>query len=124
MRLRRERAAPPVEMREGLCPFCRPGDPFPCERCPDSQVIRFPASFSKEDDAKLRELVESCRPWPYVAVELARPEAVVYARAMSLGIKSPRPEPGAYIIIRASRDPDAPAVDIHDPTLHDEAVRP
>ncbi len=122
----RRRLPPPAadDLREGRCPFCRPGDPFPCERCGDTRVIKFPATWTLQEDTRLRELVESGRPWPFVACQLAKPEPIVRSRAAILHIVSPRREPDSFVIVRAGRAPDAPVVDLHDPIVHDAAVRP
>ncbi len=113
----RRRTPPPAadEMREGRCCFCRVGDPFPCERCGDTRIIKFPATRISQDDMKLRELVESGRPWPFVATSLARPESIVRSRAAVLHVISPRPEPDSYVVIRAGQGRDARVVDVHDP---------
>lgn len=95
----------PTDRRTGRCPACGPGSPGDpidgCRLCDGSGVLTYNPAFSAKEDATLRSLTESGRPWPFIATSLSRPESVVRSRASVLRIENPRPDPEeTYVSVR------------------------
>ncbi len=92
-----------VELASGACPGLH-GDPgTPCKACGDTGIVRFPAEWSAQDDAFLKEAIADGRSEFWVAQNLKPPRSAawVYARVAVLRLREPKTAPRSKCVVVA-----------------------